>query len=194
MEAVKQKSRLSGLRQSFILYVLTTFLLVAVLSAFVIWSCLSLQNYLLPDSDQVYLTVQSDYPDGSSTSTTVLMSLNDALQEIPRNVPTEYNSEDPSAGEPDVRYSVTSIENSFSALSPRRKLVYRCSQIGRTALPVIFSLAGILLCGLTFYRRKLKTPISLLASASREIAGQKPKVFGEGNFSGWKEFEEGGVF
>lgn len=172
MEAVKQKSRLSGLRQSFILYVLTTFLLVAVLSAFVIWSCLSLQNYLLPDSDQVYLTVQSDYPDGSSTSTTVLMSLNDALQEIPRNVPTEYNSEDPSAGEPDVRYSVTSIENSFSALSPRRKLVYRCSQIGMTALPVIFSLAGILLCGLTFYRRKLKTPISLLASASREIAGQ----------------------
>ena len=172
MEAVKQKSRLSGLRQSFILYVLTTFLLVAVLSAFVIWSCLSLQNYLLPDSDQVYLTVQSDYPDGSSTSTTVLMSLNDALQEIPRNVPTEYNSEDPSAGEPDVRYSVTSIENSFSALSPRRKLAYRGSQIGMTALPVIFSLAGILLCGLTFYRRKLKTPISLLASASREIAGQ----------------------
>ena len=43
---------------------------------------------------------------------------------------------------------------------------------GWTALPVIFSLAGILLCGLTFYRRKLKTPISLLASASREIAGQ----------------------
>lgn len=172
MEAVKQKSRLSGLRQSFILYVLTTFLLVTVLSALVIWSCLSLQNYLLPDSDQVYLTVQSDYPDGSSTSTTVLMSLNDALQEIPRNVPTEYNSEDPSAGEPDVRYSVTSIENSFSALSPRRKLAYRGSQIGMTALPVIFSLAGILLCGLTFYRRKLKTPISLLASASREIAGQ----------------------
>ena len=172
MEAVKQKSRLSGLRQSFILYVLTTFLLVAVLSALVICSCLSLQNYLLPDSDQVYLTVQSDYPDGSSTSTTVLLSLNDALQEIPRNVPTEYNSEDPSAGEPDVRYSVTSIENSFSALSPRRKLAYRGSQIGMTALPVIFSLAGILLCGLTFYRRKLKTPISLLASASREIAGQ----------------------
>lgn len=172
MEAVKQKSRLSGLRQSFILYVLTTFLLVAVLSALVIWSCLSLQNYLLPDSDQVYLTVQSDYPDGSSTSTTVLMSLNDALQEIPRNVPTEYNSEDPSAGEPDVRYSVTSIENSFSALSPRRKLAYRGSQIGMTALPVIFSLAGILLCGLTFYRRKLKTPISLLASASQKIAGQ----------------------
>ena len=28
----------------------------------------------------------------------------------------------------------------------------------------------------------------------REIAGQKPKVFGEGNFSGWTEFEEGGVF
>ena len=66
MEAVKQKSRLSGLRQSFILYVLTTFLLVTVLSALVIWSCLSLQNYLLPDSDQVYLTVQSDYPDAVS--------------------------------------------------------------------------------------------------------------------------------
>ena len=28
----------------------------------------------------------------------------------------------------------------------------------------------------------------------REIADQKPKVFGEENFSGWREFEEGGVF
>ena len=64
------------------------------------------------------------------------------------------------------------LKTVFSALSPRRKLVYRCSQIGMTALPVIFSLAGILLCGLTFYRRKLKTPISLLASASQKIAGQ----------------------
>lgn len=113
MEAVKQKSRLSGLRQSFILYVLTTFLLVAVLSAFVIWSCLSLQNYLLPDSDQVYLTVQSDYPDGSSTSTTVLMSLNDALQEIPGMSP------------PNTIRKIPLQENRMSAiLSPPLKTVF----------------------------------------------------------------------
>lgn len=40
------------------------------------------------------------------------------------------------------------------------------------ALPVFFSLAGILLCGLLFYRKKLKTPISLLSSATEQIAEQ----------------------
>ena len=40
------------------------------------------------------------------------------------------------------------------------------------ALPIFFSLAGILLCGLLFYRNKLKTPILLLTSATKQIADQ----------------------
>ena len=50
--------------------------------------------------------------------------------------------------------------------------MYRGSQIGMVALPVVFSLGGILLCGLAFYRRKLKTPILLLSSAAEQIACQ----------------------
>ena len=74
--------------------------------------------------------------------------------------------------EQNVKYSVTKIENSFTALSPKRQLVYQASQIGMIVLPVFFSLTGILLCGLLFYRRKLKTPILLLASATQQIAEQ----------------------
>src|SRR5699024_8683363 len=75
-------------------------------------------------------------------------------------------------GDQNVKYSVTKIENSFSALSPKRQLVYQVSQIGMIALPVFFSLAGILFCGLLFYQKKLKTPILLLTSATKQIADQ----------------------
>ena len=74
--------------------------------------------------------------------------------------------------EQNVKYSVTKIENSFTALSPKRQLVYQASQIGMIVLPVFFSLTGILLCGLLFYWMKLKTPILLLASATQQIAEQ----------------------
>lgn len=172
MEKVKKRRCFSGLRQAFILYVLMTFALVALLSGGVIWGCVSLQNYLLPDSHQVFLTVQTTYADGSEKTVTQRMSLDDILEEIPQMVSMLDNEESSSAQEQDVRYSVASIENSFSALSARRKLVYRASQISMVALPVLFSVVGILFCGLLFYRRRLKTPLTLLSSAAEQISRQ----------------------
>lgn len=100
------------------------------------------------------------------------MPLNDVLQEIPSMISMEDAESDILSGEQNVKYAVTKIENSFSALSPKRRLVYQASQIGMIALPIFFSLAGILLCGLLFYRNKLKTPILLLTSATKQIADQ----------------------
>ena len=168
METIKFR----GLRSSFILYVLTTLVVVAILSGLTIWGCVTLQKTLLPDSNLVYLTIQCSDSDGNETTTTVPMPLNDVLNEIPSMISMEDTEGDILSGEQNVKYSVTKIENSFTALSPKRQLVYQASQIGMIALPVFFSLGGILLCGLLFYRKKLKTPILLLSSATKQIADQ----------------------
>ena len=55
METIKFR----GLRSSFILYVLTTLVVVAILSGLTIWGCVTLQKTLLPDSNLVYLTTVS---------------------------------------------------------------------------------------------------------------------------------------
>ena len=173
METIKFR----GLRSSFILYVLTTLVVVAVLSGLTIWGCVTLQKTLLPDSNLVYLTIQCSDSDGNETTTTVPMPLNDVLKEIPSMISMEGTEGGILSGDQNVKYSVTKIENSFTALSPKRQLVYQASQIGMIALPVFFSLAGILFCGLLFYRKKLKTPILLLTSATKKYSCQGKKYW-----------------
>ena len=85
METIKYR----GLRSSFILYVLITFAVVKVLSGLTIWGCMTLQKTLLPDTDLVYLTIQKSDPNGNETTTTVPMSLNDVLKEIPSMISME---------------------------------------------------------------------------------------------------------
>ncbi len=58
---------------------------------------------------------------------------------------------------------------------------------------------GVNKLGARFWRPVMKDgyvrfPPPEACTIRREIADQKPKVFGEENFSGWREFEEGGVF
>ena len=166
MEAIKFR----GLWSSFVLYVITTLVFVTVLSGLTIWGCVALQTTLLPDSNLVYLTIQRSDADGNETTITVPMPLNDMLKEIPSMISMEGTEGDLLSGEQNVKYSVAKIENSFTVLSPKRQLLYKASQIGMVALPVFFSLTGILLCGLLFYRKKLKTPILLLSSATEQIA------------------------
>lgn len=168
METIKFR----GLRSSFILYVLTTLILVAILSGLTIWGCITLQKTLLPDSNQVYLTIQKSDSDGNETTTTFPMALNDVLKEIPSLISMEDTEGDIPSDDQTFKYAVTKIENSFSALSPKQKFIYQASQTGMIILPIFFSLAGILLCGFLFYRKNLKTPLSLLASATKKIADQ----------------------
>lgn len=194
MENIRKRAYHSGLRRSFVLYVLVTLAAAAGLSGLVIWGCVSVQNYLLPDPNAVFLNIEKTYADGSGTTTSVRMPLDGAEIALPElaygngsginmetgNAENETDAgteeggaytETDSSGE-NVRYSVSAVTASIDSLTPRRKLVYRGSQIGMVALPAAFSLGGILLCGFAFYRRKLKTPILLLSSAAEQIARQ----------------------
>ena len=164
--------RLRGLRRSFILYVFNTLAVAAILSVLAVWGCITVQKIILPDSDIVNLTIRRSDSNGNEISTMIPLSLNDKLKEIPIGISTEDSEGNPFPDTKNVKYSITSVENSFSALTPKRQLVYRISQIGMIALPVLCSLTGILVCGLLFYRKKLKKPILLLSSATKRIAEQ----------------------
>ena len=172
METVKPRKGSGGIRRAFVLYVLVTLVLVVALSGAVIRACVAVQNYILPDSDLVYLTIQRSDAQGNETTITVPMPLDDVLKEIPSMISMEDIEGDILSAEQDVKYAVTKVENSFSALSPRRQFVYRASRAAMVAVPLMISLIGILLCGFLFYRKKLKPPITLLSCAAKQIGEQ----------------------
>ncbi len=134
MEAIKFR----GLWSSFVLYVITTLVFVTVLSGLTIWGCVALQTTLYRVRNLVYLTIQRSDADGNETTITVPMPLNDMLKEIPSMISMEGTEGDLLSGEQNVKYSVAKIENSFTVLSPKRQLLYKASQIGMVAFPVLF--------------------------------------------------------
>ncbi|MCH5261010.1 MAG: HAMP domain-containing histidine kinase [Lachnospiraceae bacterium] len=69
-----------------------------------------------------------------------------------------------------IETTITKVENSYDMLSPKRKLAYQGCGVLMIALPAIFSMAGILLCGFFFYRQKLNRPLKLLSEATEQIA------------------------
>lgn len=74
--------------------------------------------------------------------------------------------------EKNIRYSVDKVENSYEALTPKRKMAYTGASVAMVGLPLLYSVTGILICGFWFYKRKLKKPIKILADATENIARQ----------------------
>lgn len=151
-------------------YVAVTFFVVIAMSAMIIWGCFSVRSWLLPLSDEVFLNVEQTYADGSASAMNIRVKIGESESATPGSMLVEDGKEQKVAD--DVRYSITSIENNFTMLSPKRQLLYHTCGAAMVALPFVFSLAGILLCGLQFYKKRLKKPIDLLSSATEKIAEQ----------------------
>lgn len=196
MGKIKKKMADLPLRQAFVGTVFCTFCMVLILSGLVIGLCSAFRHYLLPDSNAVYLTIEKKFSDGTTTVTSHLLNYGEEAQTSPyleiegktSSEATAYansDSDDISLEESGdtvvrelgdiaqgVKYSIQKIENSYEALTPKRKLAYQGCGVIMIAFPVLFSIAGILVCGFYFYRKKLETPIQLLAGATEEIAAQ----------------------
>ncbi|MCH5267186.1 MAG: HAMP domain-containing histidine kinase [Lachnospiraceae bacterium] len=86
--------------------------------------------------------------------------------------PKEKELEETEPNEKKVKYSIDKIENSYEALSPKRKIAYTAASVAMVGLPFIYSVAGILICGFWFYNKKLQKPIEVLADATENIAKQ----------------------
>lgn len=186
------------LRADFIKYVTTTFLCVAALSLIAILGCIAVRDWLVPSSDKVYLNWTEAPEAPYEKDVKPHMGFMQLTLAEPSDVNPFY-SDDPrenrvaklgkalvadietkvigadmvevSAGK-GVDVCVTRVYNSPESLTPKRKFVYYASGAAMVAVPIILSLAGVLMCGFLFYEEKLKKPIDELSSATSKIAAQ----------------------
>lgn len=176
MEKVKK----SALRSEFIGYVLTTFLIVAVLCISVILGCTAIRERLVPNSNKMRLNWADE---GAALSDNVPNMGYVTLDPAEPNEINPFQAENADEtrvftlgaeryAKNGVDFCVTRVYNSPKSLTPTNKFVYYGSGILMIALPILLSLSGILLCGFMFYDDKLKKPISLLNNATERISEQ----------------------
>lgn len=190
MEQIKLKIKNASLKQLFISMVLCTVLLILLLSGLSIWGCIAFQSWLLPDSDQVMVYITRTYADGRKSQRGMLITLNEPEQislelladnsfseeHITQagNSPFSYDINDTNKQSKEVSSTLQldRIENSYSSLTPKRKLAYTGSSVLMVVLPLLYSIAGIMLCAMFFYQWKLDQPILILNNAAENIGKQ----------------------
>lgn len=170
MEKLKKKYYDLPLRKAFILTVLMTLCIVVVLSGLCIWSCAAFRQYLLPDSNAVFLTMGLSDTDGHRINFGYQIQLGEEMTSLPRIQAEEdgkpiFESYDLSS----METAIAKVENSYDMLSPKRKIAYQGCGVLMIVLPALFSMTGILLCGFYFYRQKLNRPLKLLSEATERI-------------------------
>lgn len=171
MEMLRNKWEDLPLRRFLILTVCLSIGVVVLVSTLIIGGCAAFRHWLLPDANSVYLTLEETLSDGSVIENTYFLDFGEDLSSLPfANI--EYNDIPVSDDTKQTRYSIGKIETGVDSLSPKRKLAYQLCGVTMFAAPTILSFAAILWCCMYFYRRKLKTPLSVLADATKQIAEQ----------------------
>ena len=169
MEKLKRKC--SSLQNYFVVIVLITFFIVICLSLLNIWGCQKFREYLLPNSNTIWVTLNITYSDGKTEELEFSTELGQEMYDIPRLTGAEgglINNSELS----DIKTSIEKIENNFDMLTPKRKIVYQICGISMIAMPMIFSIVGILICGFIFYRKKLNKPLKLLENSMEQISNK----------------------
>ena len=169
MEKLKRKC--SSLQNYFVLIVLITFFIVICLSLLSIWGCQKFREYLLPDSNTIWVTLNITYSDGRTEKLEFSTELGKEMYDIPRVIVAEDGSINNSELS-DIKTSIEKIENNFDMLTPKRKIAYQICGISMIAMPMIFSIVGILICGFIFYGKKLNKPLKLLENSMEQISNK----------------------
>lgn len=156
----------SSLRKSFAISVLITALVATILSFGTIFTCTYVQHQLVPIRDEVMLHVYRQTSNGETYSST-RMRANGDIQDAPYIIID--GGGEPIFESPVTRYSIEPLA-SPSYLSPKRWLLYNAMDVCKIALPVLYSVAGIIISSALFYNRKLARPIALLEKSSQQIA------------------------
>lgn len=180
MECIKNKWKDLSLRKAFMLTVFLTISSIIMISVITIVFCLRGRHYLLPDARSVWLTVEKKHNDWKSTESIKIpidVENWESPVSISLGVSKEYNGESENtvkedSNEVSTNYKITKAEDSFSYLSPKRKMAYRVLGVSMIILPTIYAIFGILLCALWFYKHKLSSPIRKLENAIGQIQKQ----------------------
>lgn len=168
METLVKKYKNMSLRKYLIFSVIITLGVIVLLSSFTIWGCLSFRKHLLPESNNVYLTVSQTYSDGRENSYSIKVNVGKEGTELPVII----SEDETSSAQKETKYTIQRIENSVNSLSPKRKMAYHFCGAAMIVFPFVFSIVGILLCGFHFYKRKLSIPLNLLSEATEQILEQ----------------------
>ncbi len=161
-------------RKAFILTVLVTFAVVAVLSAAGIFGCTVFRNYLLPDPNSVMLKMEYRNEDGTPCTVENKIVLGEEPLLLPRllAVTKEGDLKPELADVSSLRVSAVKMERGIDRIGPRRRLAYQACGVLMICFPVCLSVTGILLCGFIFYRQKMEKPLALLNRAMEDIASE----------------------
>ena len=166
METSVKKIKNLPLRKYLVVSVLITFAIIVLLSAATIFGCMTFRKYLLPESNNVFLTVDETYADGTDVSYSMRVKVGEEGAELP----VLMSEDGTAAASKQTKYTIQRIENSVDSLTPKRKLAYHFCGAAMIVFPFLFSIAGILLCGFHFYKKKLSVPLKLLSGATKQIS------------------------
>ncbi len=166
METSVNKIKNLPLRKYLVFSVLITLAIIVLLSSATIWGCMTFRKYLLPESNNVFLTVDETYADGTDVSYSMRIKVGEEGAELPVLMSEDGTAE----ASKQTKYTIQRIENSVDSLTPKRKLAYRFCGVAMIVLPFLFSIVGILLCGFHFYKKKLSVPLNLLSDATKQIS------------------------
>lgn len=151
-----------SLKKSFVLGMAVTVAGILLLSVLSIYGSYRLQKWIMPESNEVYLEIEEEGENGEIEENWLLL-------EYGRKETYYYllaEGENP----PEVKAFTIRRENAeFAELTPKRKAAYRFLNVMMFLLPVMFSAAGVGLCGWWFYRRKLAVPLAVLSDATEHI-------------------------
>ncbi len=172
-----EKIKNMPLKKAFIYVVCGAAIWITVLSGFTIYGCYRLQKIILPVSNEAILTIVSTNTDGKKSEQQQRFEFGkEASFPVGFAVGIDYNRKptpekyDAAAENLAVEFTVDRIDNNFTLLSPKRQLAYTALSAAKVVLPLIYAIAGILLCAARFYREKLQKPIQVLMEASEKIA------------------------
>ena len=172
MEKVKRHS----LKTEFITAVAVALLAISGASALTVWGCWAVRSRLLPDPNSVILQVESTSPDGEETQKGRYEIQLDGEAEPVFWMFHEWNKPD-IIDDPDIEvgmadFSIESITPSVSQLRSSEQALYQAAGVLMIAFPVLYSITGILLCAMWFYKKKLLPAITALDDAAQHISEQ----------------------
>lgn len=154
-----------------------------------------MRKEILPDESELYIDVTSTFADGTNSTETYKMKLdnnkkefsknNDSVTEAKENDDEEVvlyafgdiNVEEalllrPSVVQTGTNFSVSKIQNGFSKLSKSKQQEYTTLGHLRYILPIIYCLFGVIISCYIFYRIYLKKPIEELENATEKISAR----------------------
>lgn len=168
MGKLSQKFNQGTLSSAFSMAVLFMTLLVAAASLVTIGLCTAVKNWLVPMTDEVMLHTYTE-ENGEILESSMRMRANAEKFEVP----AFYVSND---GESWRLYNPVITDYAIEPLAspgfltPKRRFLYNAMSICTVLMPMLYAIAGILLCSRFFYRKKLARPLAILAEGAQKIA------------------------